>query len=534
MAFESNYKKNSYNKPLLIFVWLNHHYRTIVFAVALLYDETEETYTWVLEEFLECMKNKPPPVVVTDGDHAIAKAIQKVFPTSVHRLCAWHLQNNVTINAPHPVFKSKFNELLYQYCTEEDFEDTWNRMVSEFEFEDSQWATTTYSSRRSWAECFLRGHFFGGVRTTQRSESINSYLSHILTSKLKLRDLVGQVDKAIQSIRHTEWEDKFISNHSTPQLPSNILQQYYDQVASILTRNMYKKVEEQITSALAYSVDSTNVSIDFRFYSLTKFPKGLVQRRVCYYIVDGHINSTCMLFESDGIPYRQIFAVMKHLNIPCIPESLYKDRRKKDAKNTIGLKNLSHSRVPPDVLVCTRWGSLTLRFNAMGYYATKHNENFEEAMNEMSHMEQKFKSMSVEVQSVDQVSNVTPTNNRDHPPPPPPPLPNRGIRDPTVVRTNGRETNKSKSKEKDTENGRSRKNRCRNCNQLGHNKATCKSNPAAHTIEKDYEPSCNSPTTEAEPWLYLMQSQLSFTGDKNIKFHQWYSDIPTSSNIGPK
>ncbi|XP_062085328.1 protein FAR1-RELATED SEQUENCE 5-like [Humulus lupulus] len=276
MAFDSTYKKNSYNKPLLIFVGLNHHYRTIVFVVALLYDETEETYTWVLEEFLECMKNKPPPVVVIDGDHAVAKAIQKVFPTSVHRLCAWHLQNNVTINAPHPVFKSKFNELLYQYCTEEDFKDTWNRMVSEFKFEDSRWATTTYNSRRSWAECFLRGYFFGGLRTTQRSESINSYLSHFLTRKLKLRDLVGQVDKAIQSIRHTEREDEFISNHSTPQLPSNILRQYYEQVALILTRNMYKKVEEQITSALAYSMDSTNVSIDFRFYSLTRFPKGLV------------------------------------------------------------------------------------------------------------------------------------------------------------------------------------------------------------------------------------------------------------------
>ncbi|XP_062080386.1 protein FAR-RED IMPAIRED RESPONSE 1-like [Humulus lupulus] len=210
-------------------------------AVALLYDETEETYTWVLEEFLECMKNKPPPVVVTDSDRAMVKAIQKVFPTSVHRLCAWHLQNNVAINEPHPVFKSKFNELLYQYYTEEDFEDTWNIMVLEFEFEDSRWATTTYNSR-SWAECFLRGHFFGGLRTTQRSESINSYLSHFLTSELKLRDLVGQVDKAILSIRHTEREDEFISNHSMPQLPSNVLRQYYEHVASILTRNMYTKV----------------------------------------------------------------------------------------------------------------------------------------------------------------------------------------------------------------------------------------------------------------------------------------------------
>ncbi|XP_062113345.1 protein FAR-RED IMPAIRED RESPONSE 1-like [Humulus lupulus] len=223
MAFDSTYKRNSYNKPLLIFVGLNHHYRTIVFAIALLYNETEEIYIWVSEEFLECMKNKPPLVVVTDGDHAMAKAIQKVFPNPVHCLCAWHLQNNVTINVSHPIFKSKFNEQLYQCCIEEDFEDTWKRMVSEFKFEDSQWATTTYNNRRSWVECFLQGYFFGGQSTTQRPESINSYLSHFLTSKLKLIDLVGQVDKAIQSIRHTEWEDDFISNHSMPQLPSNVL-----------------------------------------------------------------------------------------------------------------------------------------------------------------------------------------------------------------------------------------------------------------------------------------------------------------------
>ncbi|XP_062085908.1 protein FAR1-RELATED SEQUENCE 5-like [Humulus lupulus] len=132
MAFDTTYKKNSYNKPLLIFVGLNHHYMTIVFVVALLYNETKETYILGLEEFLECMKT--------------------------NHLLWWSSMNNITINVPHPVFKSKFNELLYQYCTEEEFEDTWKSMVSEFEFEDSRWATTTYNNRRSWAECFQRGH----------------------------------------------------------------------------------------------------------------------------------------------------------------------------------------------------------------------------------------------------------------------------------------------------------------------------------------------------------------------------------------
>ncbi|XP_062100283.1 protein FAR1-RELATED SEQUENCE 5-like [Humulus lupulus] len=324
MAFDTTYRKNAYNKPLLIFVGVNHHFRTIFFAVALLYDETEETYIWVLQEFLECMKNKALHVIVTDGDHAMANAIKVVMPQSVHRLCAWHLQANLTSNAPHPLFKAKFNELLYQYCTEEQFEDTWNNMVSEFHLQESRWAKTTYANRKSWAECFLRGNFFTGLTTTQRSESINSYLSHFLTSKLKLRDLVGQVDAAIQNIRHTEREDDFISNHTSPSIPTNVFHQYYQQVASILTRTMYEKVAKQISSALSYSVDSADVTVNSRSYYLTRFPKGLVRSQVNYDTDHGHINCTCMLFESDGIPCRHIFAVMKHLNIPCIPDFMFK------------------------------------------------------------------------------------------------------------------------------------------------------------------------------------------------------------------
>ncbi|XP_062114321.1 protein FAR-RED IMPAIRED RESPONSE 1-like [Humulus lupulus] len=256
MAFDTTYKKNTYKKPLLIFVELNYHFRTIVFAVALLYDEKEETYIWELQEFLECMNNKPPKVVVTNEDLAMANPIQSVMPSVVHRSCAWHLQNNVSINAPHPSFKKKFNEFLYQYCTEEEFEATWTSMISYFNFEDKHWVSQTYNNRKSWVECFLRGSFFGGLRTTQRSESISSYLSHFLTSKLKLRDLVGQVDKEIQGIRYTEWEDEFISNHTSPLFPSNVLHQYYQQASSVLTGNTYEKVATQIMSALAYSIDS--------------------------------------------------------------------------------------------------------------------------------------------------------------------------------------------------------------------------------------------------------------------------------------
>ena len=44
MAFDATYKKNKYNRPFVMFSGVNHHQNTVIFACALIVDETEETY----------------------------------------------------------------------------------------------------------------------------------------------------------------------------------------------------------------------------------------------------------------------------------------------------------------------------------------------------------------------------------------------------------------------------------------------------------------------------------------------------------
>jgi zinc finger SWIM domain-containing protein 3 len=88
VAFDTTYKKNKYNYPLVIFSGCNHHGQTVIFATALVADETIDTYKWVLSCFLHCMENKHPKAVLTDGDGAMREAIKQVFPHSTHRLCA--------------------------------------------------------------------------------------------------------------------------------------------------------------------------------------------------------------------------------------------------------------------------------------------------------------------------------------------------------------------------------------------------------------------------------------------------------------
>ncbi|XP_004301290.1 PREDICTED: protein FAR-RED IMPAIRED RESPONSE 1-like [Fragaria vesca subsp. vesca] len=87
LIFDSTYKTNVYNRLLVLFVGSNNHRGSIIFGAALISDETEETYTWLLCTFLESMNGKMPKVVLTDSDEAMRKAIETVMSEARHRLC---------------------------------------------------------------------------------------------------------------------------------------------------------------------------------------------------------------------------------------------------------------------------------------------------------------------------------------------------------------------------------------------------------------------------------------------------------------
>ncbi|KAL5552915.1 hypothetical protein UlMin_040316 [Ulmus minor] len=112
LAFDTTYRSNAFNKPLVMFVGVNNHFQTCVFGFALLLNEKIESYKWVLETFLDCMHRRQPAVVVTDGDAAMKAAIILCFPDSTHRLCGWHLSTNATSNIKSPDFTKAFRKLL--------------------------------------------------------------------------------------------------------------------------------------------------------------------------------------------------------------------------------------------------------------------------------------------------------------------------------------------------------------------------------------------------------------------------------------
>ena len=83
--------------PLVLFVGVNHHWQTVVFACALLAKETEDEYKWCMEKFLSCMNGVKPGGILTDQCPSIESGIRHVLgPETVHRYCSWHILHKLS------------------------------------------------------------------------------------------------------------------------------------------------------------------------------------------------------------------------------------------------------------------------------------------------------------------------------------------------------------------------------------------------------------------------------------------------------
>nr|XP_025669833.1 protein FAR1-RELATED SEQUENCE 5-like [Arachis hypogaea] len=204
LAFDATYKKNRYRLPVVIFSGVNHHNQTVVFGAAIVLNERKSTYVWLLKQLLIAMKGKIPTSVITDGHQSMAIAIQEVFPSAHHRLCAWHLMRNATSNIHKPQFTKMFTKLMLGDYEVGVFEQKWEEMVGFFGVEDREWIVDMYGKRNIWATAHIRGKFFVGFRTTSRCESLHAVLKRYVKSRHNLTEFVQHFQRCLSYMRHRE------------------------------------------------------------------------------------------------------------------------------------------------------------------------------------------------------------------------------------------------------------------------------------------------------------------------------------------
>ncbi|EXX57767.1 hypothetical protein RirG_204050 [Rhizophagus irregularis DAOM 197198w] len=175
---DDTYKTNRYDMALSLFMVIDNHNRTRIVAQALIEDETESTFQWILDCILRATNFIFPRVIFTDRDLAMAAAIKAKMPDTHHCICVFHINQNFIKN-----LKGKLPQSYLQ-----------NKL---------------YPIRFSWAHCYTQVRFIAGVTTTQRAESKNNVLKLDDLHTFSLVQLTHQINVRIEEEkRYTEFENE--------------------------------------------------------------------------------------------------------------------------------------------------------------------------------------------------------------------------------------------------------------------------------------------------------------------------------------
>ncbi|KAK0591076.1 hypothetical protein LWI29_035333 [Acer saccharum] len=452
LAFDSTYRTNVYRRPLVMLVGVNHHHSTTIFGFGLICDETVDTYTWLLRTFLVAMHGQTPKSVVTDGDKAMHKAIKTVMPESVRRLCCWHLERNVQTNVQDANFTRAFCSCMMNFMTEAEFDLQWASMVEKFGLQNNEWVSAMYSKRKQWAETFLRDSFFGGMRSTQRCESMNSYLNRFVHCRLKMYEFLKNIDRALDRIRNTETQHDYQCSTTEPVYSTHLLG-LEKHAGQNYTRNVFFLVRDEIREEAALSIVNCVQDVDNFTYTFKKF--GIANRIWTTRFIPSvnQIHCSCKMFDTAGLPCRHSFSVMKAMDMQHIPSSLILHRWTTRAKDFSAIKYACEA-TPTPIMEKARYGSLSSKCNKMCYFASKSDDGFKEANGEIDkltlRMQELMPSSPINSKNVSGVHHV------------------HNVKDPSMAATKGSVRRKKNTGVKQR--------RCGKCGLPGHTAKTCPAN----------------------------------------------------------
>ncbi|KAK2976006.1 hypothetical protein RJ640_024767 [Escallonia rubra] len=80
VPFETTFATNQDHRPPGAFIGLNHYREQVIFEASLIYDETQASFDWIFNTFLEAHKFKKLTTLFTDQDIAMGNAIHVVMP----------------------------------------------------------------------------------------------------------------------------------------------------------------------------------------------------------------------------------------------------------------------------------------------------------------------------------------------------------------------------------------------------------------------------------------------------------------------
>ncbi|KAG8369589.1 hypothetical protein BUALT_Bualt14G0029400 [Buddleja alternifolia] len=339
LSVDTTYKTNRYDLICAPFVGLNHHKQNVMFGLAFMSNETQESFEWLFGTFLESMSGKQPETVFTDQCQAMMNAVENIFPCAHHRLCQWHINQNAPSHLGNLNCDSRFKEFWYKcmnHCdSEEEFEATWRKMIHEYNLSGHKWLNGMYKLRQKWATAFSKHRFSAGLLATSRSEGTNSVLKKAGDRTISLYDFVLSYEKIQKTWRENEKVVDTRCRHGKPSMIVNNL--LLNHAADVYTLTIYKLFEKELVNSLSTEFTEDPLFIDpfviqFKMKSHNQHSSTKI---VLFDKQRNEINCSCNKFESMGILCKHDLKVLNYVKVHSIPEGYLKKRWMKNIRNRV-------------------------------------------------------------------------------------------------------------------------------------------------------------------------------------------------------
>ncbi|GBC03827.1 hypothetical protein RclHR1_05350001 [Rhizophagus clarus] len=245
---DDTYKTNRYDMALSLFMIIDNHNRTRVIAQALIEDETDSTFQWILDCILRATNFLFPRVIFTDGDLAMAAAIKAKLPNTHHCICLFHINQN-----------------FIKHSCVEDFERRWQRLISNYPAAKSYLQNKLYPIRFSWAYCYTQTRFTAGTTTTQRAESENNTIKLEGLHTASLVRLTQQIHMRLEEEKqYAEFEDQKTRNImiSIPHIDEKYFGSILQVLKEFLIPNMLTIAKKEISKSILYEAMQINLSLN--------------------------------------------------------------------------------------------------------------------------------------------------------------------------------------------------------------------------------------------------------------------------------
>ncbi|KAG8070950.1 hypothetical protein GUJ93_ZPchr0006g40630 [Zizania palustris] len=322
VSFDIVPRNNMSLRPFASFVGFNNYGETVFLGMALMYDDSLESFQWLFQTFLHAMPGQAPRTVFSRQDAMVAKAISLVMPDTCHAICTWNLKQDAKSNLNHLVrrdcgFIKEFKACINDYEEEIELFTSWEAMISKYNLHGNVWLQKVFEEKEKWARPYMKWIFSAGMENTQLNERLHSDVQDYLKSDIDIILFLEHLEKVLNDRRYRELEVEFSSRLKLPdfKIRAPILKQASEAYTGMIFQ-LFQEEYEEFQSAYIVRRDESGPSREYIVAILEKEKQYKVHGNPSEHTV----TCSCRKFETLGFLCSHALKVLDTMDIKYMPE----------------------------------------------------------------------------------------------------------------------------------------------------------------------------------------------------------------------